>query len=351
VVRSVLILVLALGACGRPEPPAPAPVPAPPVVPAPPPLSGASQLVAGHQHACALVAHEVLCWGAPYALGGDDVARPVAGLGKVVELVSRGRTLCARDDAGAVRCWGERFEDGGVAFTWFDAPVLVTLPDRATQLAAGTTHACARLDGGRVFCWGAQHDGKAERIPPTAPRQVASMAEHVTAGHGWTCVEPARTCFGQAPRYGGGDWLASPGTQIAACSLLGRRVVCQGENHSCILGHQQGAPGPTGPVGEIPGLAAIQLTMGAMHACVLDPIGRVRCWGSNVLGQLGDMGGTACEPEPRVVALPGAARSVAAGGEFTCALLEPDGHVACWGRGRSGRQDAFGGVPPTLVTR
>ncbi|MCE1174657.1 MAG: putative Ig domain-containing protein, partial [Propionibacteriales bacterium] len=69
---------------------------------------------------------------------------------------------------------------------------------------------------------------------------------------------------------------------------------------------------------------------GTSHTCAITPSGGIECWGTNVLGQLGD--GTTADsnyPVP-VTGLDAKAISVAAGANHTCALLAT-GAVQCWG--------------------
>jgi len=64
--------------------------------------------------------------------------------------------------------------------------------------------------------------------------------------------------------------------------------------------------------------------------------GGVRCWGSNAAGQLGD--GTTSEHlvPADVIGLGGAAVALAAGDNYTCALMQPGG-VKCWGINTAGQ--------------
>jgi alpha-tubulin suppressor-like RCC1 family protein len=85
--------------------------------------------------------------------------------------------------------------------------------------------------------------------------------------------------------------------------------------------------------------------VGALHACALLNDETVKCWGSNDYGQLGlgDRNGRGDEPNEMGDMLPPVdlgkdkkATALAAGGYFTCALLN-DGHVKCWGVNDSGQ--------------
>jgi len=107
---------------------------------------------------------------------------------------------------------------------------------------------------------------------------------------------------------------------------------------------------------------------GVQHTCALTRDGNVRCWGGNSSGQLGlgdtrPRGGLPGEMGsnlPRVALGAGrSARAIAAGGSFTCALLD-DGSVKCWGansygqlgqgdvRGRGGAPDEMGDALGTI---
>lgn len=112
------------------------------------------------------------------------------------------------------------------------------------------------------------------------------------------------------------------------------KTVCWGDNGSGQLG--------IGTVGgrslipaEVQGLPAVaSLSLGNGHSCALTKDGRVFCWGSNELGQLGD-GGTADRGAAAPVKLSGSggdlsgASALSAGAIHTCVLAS--GGVHCWG--------------------
>src|SRR5688572_2799437 len=87
--------------------------------------------------------------------------------------------------------------------------------------------------------------------------------------------------------------------------------------------------------------------------CVLTGIGGVRCWGSNVNGELGD--GT-LENRAAPIDVPGLGSgvlSVAAGGSHGCAVL-PGGGVRCWGTNnffQLGNQGPVQQLTPVTVER
>jgi alpha-tubulin suppressor-like RCC1 family protein len=76
-------------------------------------------------------------------------------------------------------------------------------------------------------------------------------------------------------------------------------------------------------------LAAKGIAAGESHACALLVDGRVRCWGWNIDGQLGDGTATTSHVPVAVSGITDAV-AVAAGGVHSCALLG-GGTVRCWG--------------------
>lgn len=71
-----------------------------------------------------------------------------------------------------------------------------------------------------------------------------------------------------------------------------------------------------------------RVSVGGPHACALDQLGRIGCWGANDSGQFGDG-----SRNDSLVAVPGPSLNVvslAANESYTCALTSAGG-VACWG--------------------
>ncbi len=107
----------------------------------------------------------------------------------------------------------------------------------------------------------------------------------------------------------------------------------------------------SGAGGGGPPLEVVQLSV-SEHNCVLTKPGTVRCWGSNLDGQLGQ--GTqdgAVHMKPLVVPNLGGVVEVRAGTGNTCARMS-DGSVRCWGNNKFGQLGDGTTVPkysPTLV--
>ena len=90
--------------------------------------------------------------------------------------------------------------------------------------------------------------------------------------------------------------------------------------------------------GEIDGgppLVIESFSVGVAHACAVDSVGTLRCWGANVLGQLAS-GNVAPFDAPRVIDL-GAPVISAAGNTLTLCAQTNEPTVYCWGNNEAGQ--------------
>lgn len=87
----------------------------------------------------------------------------------------------------------------------------------------------------------------------------------------------------------------------------------------------------------------VQVTMtsaGWSHACGLTPSGGVKCWGNNQYGQLGNNSTTSSLTPVDVQGLSAGVASLHLGARHSCALLT-DGKVKCWGANDLGQLGDF----------
>jgi alpha-tubulin suppressor-like RCC1 family protein len=88
--------------------------------------------------------------------------------------------------------------------------------------------------------------------------------------------------------------------------------------------------------GKTPRMIEGAISAGWTHTCVLTGAGKVKCWGSNEFGQLGD-GTTENRNTPVDVAgLPEGIKSVSADFQHSCTLTA-EGGVKCWGNNYFGQ--------------
>jgi alpha-tubulin suppressor-like RCC1 family protein len=346
-----------------------------------------------------------------------DMAVTVPGLSAVRAVTAGGFHTCALVSTG-VQCWGYNFYGQlGAYRTQSAVPVTVTALQGATRATTGDGHACALVDvpdgtPPDPACWGNNANGElgALLVPSpansTTPVDVhgAADAALLSAGNGHTCLLPsgagAGECWGRNSQgqLGNGSNTSTDApvavstltgiTQLSAGGALvggtevghtcarvsGGGAYCWGENGSRQLGdetttdrdepvkvrsdhdddHLNTPDPPITPPQDL--TDAVEVAAGGSHSCARLGSGRVRCWGENGSGQLGD--GTTT-PRPYAVTVdrddeePEEDESdlhfdpldkvfaVAAGGSHSCALRNPDAtpidEVWCWGENGDGQ--------------
>jgi alpha-tubulin suppressor-like RCC1 family protein len=182
-------------------------------------------------------------------------------------------------------------------------------------IAAGHEHTCALTAAGGVKCWGNNTagqlgDGTTEnRLTPVDVVGLDSGVQALAAGESHTCA------------------LTTAGA-----------VKCWGANYIGQLGIGTWSHEPeTTPVDVIGMSSNIKaLAAGRAHTCALTMAGGVKCWGSNIVGQLGD-GTTETRLTPvGVTGLGSDIKAIAAGYGHTCAMTTAGG-VKCWGGNEFGQ--------------
>lgn len=300
----------------------------------------------GDAHSCAPLSDGLAeCWGRNNIgqLGNTAplqslVPVEVAGLASVVEMTGGGAHTCARLSDGTLRCWGDNSSGqlGNASDSSSTAPVAPIGITSAVSVSAGGDHTCAVVAGGAVMCWGSNSSsqlGNGTTASSSTPVQVSSItnAASVSAGGNHTCA------------------FLNDGT-----------ARCWGENAFGQLGN--GAIINSGVPVAVQGLTgATQVSAGANHTCAVVSNGTIECWGDNTGGQLG-VSWTLISLSPLVeitvstVPVTAAsssittATSVAAGGDYTCATVA-EGRVRCWGEnafGQLGNGSTIGFDPPGI---
>jgi len=131
---------------------------------------------------------------------------------------------------------------------------------------------------------------------------------------------------------------ASPGiaTAISAggyhgCAITPKeRLKCWGDNDYGQLGIGASTEDEYKPV-LVPNLENVKkVSAGDYHTCAVLKGGKLKCWGYNYYGAVGDGSTTDRRTPKQVDGLTSGVKSVSAGGYHTCALLT-NGKVKCWG--------------------
>jgi alpha-tubulin suppressor-like RCC1 family protein len=306
--------------------------------------SGFAQVVVGQNHACARnEAGAVYCWGGNNSgqLGygsHESSSAPVRVTGLedgVTKLVAGAFYTCGLLESSAVQCWGSHVPgflgDQAVEFA-FSPVVPEGLDADVVDIAGGDSHVCALMAAGEVMCWGGDFAGQ--------------LGTGETGGEELTPV--AATVLSESPLS------LALGNSYSCALMADNQVMCWGNNPFGQLG--TGADGfrSTEPV-AVEGLPEQIVGMDAAGdtSCVVTEAGAVYCWGSNTFGNLGSGVAEISDPLPGpVVGLAGKVRQVDVGGVHTCVVLE-DGRPLCWGSD-SYSQLGAGASPmaltPVLVT-
>ncbi|MGN6635376.1 MAG: RCC1 domain-containing protein [Oryzihumus sp.] len=237
-------------------------------------------------------------------------------------------------------------------------------------VGGGTTFACARL-AVTARCWGANDEGELGNgptgggiLPPVTVQGLSTGVRDISAGASHTCAvtaSHAAKCWGweYTGQLGNGvddsnahvekpaavHGLASGVGSIVAgdgdtCAVTIAGVVkCWGQDEEFQLGTNGSPSGLDSAVPvTIAGLpAAKSVAVGGEFACALTRAGGVYCWGFNGDGDLGagpGPGTTSATPVP-VHALAAGVRSLSAGGGTACAVTAARA-VKCWGSNVNG---------------
>jgi alpha-tubulin suppressor-like RCC1 family protein len=373
---------------------------------------GVGKVVTGWNHTCAVTGNgELKCWGWNYygQLGDETKAtqsRPVNVrrlMEDAVDVAPGWAHTCAITAAGGVKCWGWN-ESGQLGDgTNLDSVVPLSItglrssrlppptggsPGKAQAVAAGAAHACALTPSGGVKCWGKNDHGQLgngtteSSLVPVSVVGLTQGVVAVTAGMSHTCALTSAggvKCWGQnmygalgdgsigdrtepvdVVGLGGGVFAVSAGGAFTCALLEDGRVKCWGYNQKGALGDGTTTDRVT-PV-DVQGLGSDNsaVSSGGGHACVLTAAGGVKCWGADEYGQLGD-GKVVSRGTPAfAVGVTGGARGISAGWTHTCAVLT-EGGVLCWGAngsaqlgdGTQGEEKTFpvdvAGLPGNMV--
>lgn len=283
-----------------------------------PGLGGAVDVVAGYQHACALLGQgEVRCWGENQdGQLGDGLRRgrsspvDVAGLPPARALFAGPVTTCAEDRSGAVWCWGRLPATGSEPDAWggsYPEP----RPRRVAGLPAGPlvamsvgfSHVCAIAGDRALRCWGSgflgemgDGTGRSRVSADLVPGLAAATA--AAAGESFSCAiaSGGLSCWGYGTTSGGAWSPGAAGCDRNPCvvasssplvSLAAGRSLCAITAAGAVqcLGTAgvvpSGAPttwlGPT--LTTIPlGVHAVALSLGPTYGCALADTGALACF-------------------------------------------------------------------------
>ena len=323
-------------------------------------------------------------WGmVPAAPGASRVAVPM--LSRKTARATGDDTALAVTTAGsqtcsiwnnALYCWGRNVDGqlGDGTTTDRRTPVAVQGMDSGvTAVAAGTFHTCA-IKSGALYCWGYNGYGQlgdgttTNRLTPVAVQGMSSGVTDIAAGGHHTCAikSGALFCWGYngSGQLGDGttidrnipvavQYMSSGVTAITlsnhntfshrTCAIKNSALYCWGDNYTRALGYttsQTCSRYYNYPCSLLPGLVTnmssnvTAVDAGADHTCAVRN-GALYCWGSNLVGQVGDGTHNSTRPTPvAVLNMSNNVTSVSAGNSHTCAIRSSA--LYCWGSNLAG---------------
>ena len=161
---------------------------------------------------------------------------------------------------------------------------------RAIQVDGGGEHTCAVVAGGGVKCWGDNFYGQlgdgCTYVPGDA-RGITSPANRDDRGVD-ACADQNTPV--DVSGLGSGVVATSAGAYHTCAVTAGGGVKCGGLNEHGELGVGSASSIPDSTPVDVNGLGsgALAVSAGSSHTCAVVVGGGVKCWGSNLNGQVGD---------------------------------------------------------------
>ena len=248
----------------------------------------ATAMAVGRRHVCVLDSEGIAyCWGwnvdGETGGGTSGIDAAMVATPTPVDTDARFKNLsaglgftCGVTLEGTVRCWGtnidrivgEQAADRCGEITPIPCatrPVAVPIPELASTVSAGTSHACVLTVSGRVFCWGSNGSGQVGAYGPGVP----------------SVPVPSEVTIKRQ-----GPFLSVSSGGVHSCALTtSRRVYCWGAYD--FAGNDQAGAEALAPTLAAGGTQFRAISAGQLHACGLDIKGRVLCWGDTINGALG----------------------------------------------------------------
>jgi alpha-tubulin suppressor-like RCC1 family protein len=352
----------------------------------------AQNISCGLSHCCCVLkTGQVYCWGNNYngelglgslaAFGtttktlGEGLPQVSLGTNKIVQSISTGKHhTCAILNDFTLKCWGDNSSgqlynfntsntnnnnclDGscwGSALNQmgdFLSPMQLLLDEKTTNsntlvkiVSAGKDFTCVILKDNNVLkCWGNNVSGKLglgtnkdmitsnDGFLPSVNLGTGRYATNICTAAYHSCAildDGTVKCWGDNSNYG------QLGTQTSSISMLGTRTSDMGNN----LPRVSLFTGST---------RVTNIVCTNFHTCVLFNNGKIKCWGANDDGQLGQGHTNTIGDKPNSLgqhlpyislgSQPNMVIQIATGSRHTCVILDETFNVKCWGYNYDGQ--------------
>lgn len=366
------------------------PAPSSPIIS---PVISSLDIRADEMSSCIIKNNGLICWGEnghyEKLTGGVlDILSPlvISTLSSYVTDIENGFNFsCAIVNSG-VKCWGinDLGQLGDGTTTTRTSPVAVIgLESNVKKIALGQKHACALLNDGGVKCWGDNNAGELGRgfvDAPTGYRSTADYVSGLTSGvsdiaagsvkseatcaligdtvkcwgyNAWGQLGDGTTTSRSVPTAVSGLGTAGVGviklalSRYTNCALqTGNRLKCWGQNDLGQLGNNNIGVNSLIPVNAdlsnlSVGETVVDVGLGEDQGCLLTDLGGVYCWGANNVGQLGT-GVTQASPggvkgKPTASLITSGAKKFSVGRYHACVILNTNDEIKCWGANNFGQ--------------
>ncbi|NBU20182.1 hypothetical protein EBS43_02020 [bacterium] len=331
--------------------------------------------VGGNPHTCAITTEGILkCWGHnDYGQLGnnnfsDQNTPQIIDSGVTYSSIATGQYhTCGITSSGALKCWGNNTDgqlgDGSLVYKLSPTPVYGG--GIYSAVALGAWHTCAINQTGELYCWGDNSSGQLgnESNSPTIIPQPIDPTERyreIALGYTHTCgitISGTLKCWGDNTFGQLGDGTTtdrnkpvtidanttytsvfSSSSSDSTCAITSEdEFKCWGSNLNGQLGDGTSLFTLYSDTPMLVDSATTYqvVSSGAQHTCAKTTSGKIRCWGSNLYGQLGDgthnLSNTPINIDSSTTYL-----NIEVGYTYTCGLTL-SGEIKCWGSNSFGQ--------------
>ncbi len=294
-----------------------------------------SKITLSSRHSCGLdLEGQAYCWGSNYngELGiGDkavlykDIPTKVFSDVFFKDIASGYHYSCGLDKEGKVYCWGNN-ESGQLGndnikdIQWIPKPVQTNL--RFTTISTGGNHVCGIASDTYLYCWGSNQHGELgvgyqneyEIYPVKVDTDI--KFSKISMGNSYSCGIDNHS-----------------------------KAYCWGNNINRALGNdEKGGWEELNPVQVLTDKLFQSLVAGNDHTCGITLSNEIYCWGNNDLGQIGNDELHVTAPRPVPTTISGAFMQISSGVSFACVRYDND-EISCWGSNLMGELgDGRGGI-------
>lgn len=279
-----------------------------------PGVSGYKEVAAYDEHTCALtIDGNIYCWGSDIS-GEQSVGKViptiVSSTRKFKSLKTGRKHACAIGEDDKIYCWGQQDARLGSLPGNKTIPTKISNNESYTQIFIGNKNSCGITTDSFLRCWGVNDDG--------ALGSGNSMSKAAAESpQGWQTKKVKSVAMGAEH----------------TCAILENGdLYCWGRNQVYQFGIT-GSVIETSPKHLKPGQKFEKVYAGGDHTCVIDILGETECWGFNLFGETGILStfysnNTKFQGETFSYFSLGV--SAGTGQGHACAILSNDG-LKCWG--------------------